>query len=148
MNASAAPSSDGIAAPTPAFGLVTAAAAPTAPNSAIPTPASVQERRARTPTPYAYSASRIAVPLSSAVLSCVPNTAIAKSFTPGGTWSTTTPPTATSGAERAPAKTASSSATPSAAAAAATPASPARIDVLTAPSCLAKLEISWRVSVS
>src|SRR3954468_18469674 len=77
----------------------------------------------------------------SAVLSCTPKTATPKFLTEPGTLSTTTPPTARSGADSGPVTTATISATPSAAAAAATPDRPARTEEFTTPSCTARSRV-------
>src|SRR4051794_10895575 len=86
----------------------------------------------------------MAVPVIRAVLSCTPKIAIPASFTGPGTESTTTPPTASSGADSGPVSTATTSATPSATAAAATPDSPARTERFTFPSSSHKLGGSLR----
>ncbi len=88
----------------------------------MPAIPSAGRRTASAPISAANRATNTVVPVSSAVLSWVPKVATAKFLTGPGTESTTTPPTATSGADRGPANTATSSATPSATAAAAIPA--------------------------
>ncbi|RQX57919.1 hypothetical protein DLJ57_04755 [Micromonospora chalcea] len=99
---------------------------PSAANAAMPARPITSRRAAARPSSAPKTASSSAVPISSAILSYVPKTSMASCLSDSGTRSTTSPPTATSGADRGPVRTATGSAAPSATTAATTPADAAR----------------------